>query len=180
MRRLPLCRCCSRRDRPAMRRRPDSNLGGAGPGGGLVRCIPAAVPRSAIGFAVLCGVAALPVVAPRTARAVDPFEIQVYDGGLAEPGHAGLELHLNSVISGHHDADPPELPAHHQSHLTAEGAFGVLDWWEVGAYLQTALLPDGSYEYAGSKLRSKFVLPAAQASPFRWGVNLEVSRLPER
>jgi hypothetical protein len=39
-------------------------------------------------------------------------------------------------------------------------------------------LPDGSYEYAGSKLRSKFVLPARPASPFRWGVNLEVSRLP--
>ena len=123
-------------------------------------------------------VALVVALAPRAARAVDPFEIQVYDGGLAAPGHATLELHLNSVVSGHHEAVPPELPSHHQWHFTAEGAIGILDWWEAGAYLQTTLLPDGSYHYAGSKLRSKFVLPERAGSPFRFGVNLEVSRLP--
>ena len=117
-------------------------------------------------------------LAPRVARSVDPFEIQVYDSGLAAPAHATLEVHLNSVISGHHEAVAPELPSHHQSHFTAEGAIGIFDWWEAGAYLQTALLADGSYQYAGSKLRSKFVLPARAGTPFRFGVNLEVSRLP--
>jgi hypothetical protein len=127
----------------------------------------------------------LPLVVPVAlasgdARAVDPFEIQVYDGGAVDRGHASLEIHVNSVVSGQHEAVPPELPSQHQSHFTAEGAFGIVDWWEAGAYLQTALLPDGSFEYAGAKLRSKFVLPARGASPFRWGLNLEVSRLPER
>jgi hypothetical protein len=136
--------------------------------------------RSRSGFAWPSAIIAAAAVslAPRAAHAVDPFEIQVYDSGLAAPGHATLEIHLNSVVSGHHEAVPPELPSHHQSHFTAEGALGIFDWWEAGAYLQTALLPDGSYHYAGSKLRSKFVLPARAGSAFRFAVNLEVSRLP--
>jgi hypothetical protein len=84
------------------------------------------------------------------------------------------------VISGRRDATPPELAPHHQSHFTLEPSIGITDWWEVGAYLQSTLLPDGSFEYAGNKLRTKFVLPGRADSPFRWGVNLEVSRIPER
>jgi hypothetical protein len=120
------------------------------------------------------------LIAPSAARAVDAFEIQVYDGTVAEPGSAGLEVHANSVISGVRTANPPELPAHGQSHFTLEPAIGITDWWEAGMYVQTALLPDGSFAYAGSKLRTKLVVPPRAASRFRWGVNLEVSRLPEQ
>jgi hypothetical protein len=119
------------------------------------------------------------VLIPGTARAVDPFEIQVYDGAVNAPGQFGIETHLNSVIAGRHDAVAPELPSHHQSHFTAEFAVGITPWWEAGAYLQTALIADGSFRYPGSKLRSKFVLPARADGPFRLGVNLEISRLPE-
>jgi hypothetical protein len=126
---------------------------------------------------VAAGIAIL--ILPSVARAVDPFEIQVYDATVAPPRTVGAELHVNSVVSGSRASVPPELPAHHQSHFTLEPSVGLTDWWEVGAYLQTALLPDGSFEYAGSKLRTKFVAPARAASAFHFGVNLEVSRLPE-
>ena len=120
------------------------------------------------------------VLAPSRARAVDPFEIQVYDATVGAPGHPGIELHANSVLQGHREAAPPELPSHHQSHLTAEPAVAITAWWEIGLYLQSAILADGTFEYAGNKLRSKFVLPPRPGSPFGWGVNLEVSRLPEQ
>ena len=47
-------------------------------------------------------------------------------------------------------------------------------------YVQTALLADGTFEYAGSKLRTKLVVPGRPEAPFDWGVNVELSRLPER
>ena len=117
---------------------------------------------------------------PSVARAVDPFEIQVYDGSIGEPGRLGVELHANTVVAGQRDSTPPELPTHHQSHFTLEPAFAITRWWELGAYLQSALLPDGSFEYAGSKLRTKLIAPRRADSPFIWGVNLEVARIPER
>jgi hypothetical protein len=58
-------------------------------------CHRAACPRAG---AVAAAIAALLVCAP--ARAVDPFEIQVYDAGSAAPGQVGLEVHINSVIQG--------------------------------------------------------------------------------
>jgi len=120
------------------------------------------------------------LLGPSAARAVDPFEIQVYDGTVGDPGQPGVELHANTVIDGVRTSEPPELPAHHQSHFTLEPAVAITRWWELGLYLQSAVLPDGGFTYAGTKLRTKFVAPPRAGSPFRWGVNLEVSRLPER
>jgi len=41
------------------------------------------------------------------------------------------------------------------------------------------LLGDGTFEYAGSKLRSKFVTPPSFSDRVRLGVNVELSLLPE-
>jgi len=117
------------------------------------------------------------LLAARDARAVDPFEIQVYDGTADAPGTAGLEAHLNHVANGVRDAEYPELAPHRQSHLTFEPSFGVTRFWELGAYLQTAVRGDGSYDYAGVKLRSKFVTPPEKS--LRLGLNLELSNIPE-
>jgi hypothetical protein len=95
------------------------------------------------------------------ARALDRFEIQVYDGTANAPGQPSVELHANGVVSG---AD--------EGHLTLEPAFGVTRFWEAGAYLLTAITADGQYEFAGAKLRSKLVAPDA---PLRLGCNFEVS-----
>jgi hypothetical protein len=97
------------------------------------------------------------------AFALDPFEIQVYDGTANDAGEAGLELHLNS---------------NQRAHATLEPSYGVTNFWELGAYVQGALLPDGSFAYAGAKLRSKLVTPPDWDEHLRLGINLEVSLLP--
>ncbi len=112
------------------------------------------------------------------AAATDPFEIQVYDGTANAPGVPGLELHVNRVFSGLTTAPSPELPANHQSHFTLEPSLGLLPFWEIGGYFETTLRGDGTFDYAGVKLRSKFVTPPGWHAHLRLGVNLEVSLLP--
>jgi hypothetical protein len=121
---------------------------------------------------------AVSLLASAQAHALDAFEIQVYDGTADAPGKPGLELHANTVVSGQRDAVPPELPANHQTHLTLEPSLGITRWWEVGMYLQTTVLPDGTLAYSGIKLRSKFVRPNWPAERLRFGLNLEISDLP--
>jgi hypothetical protein len=113
-------------------------------------------------------------VAPRAVRAVDAFEIQVYDGTANAPGKAGVELHLNYVASGVAVTGPPELPAHHQAHFTLEPSYGVLPTWELGAYFLTALRGDGTFDVVGGKLRSKHVTPPGWSRHARLGLNGEV------
>ncbi len=117
---------------------------------------------------------------PSEAHAGDPFEIQVYDGTANAPGVVGLELHLNDWATGHRDAVVPELPLHGQFHATLEPSIGLLPFWEVGAYLQGAVrTDDGVVDWAGAKLRSKFVTPPGYDPHWRFGINFEVSLLPE-
>jgi hypothetical protein len=116
--------------------------------------------------------------AAREARAIDPFEIQVYDGTANKPGELGLELHLNRIATGYAEATPPELPLRGQFHATLEPSFGIFPWWEIGAYLQTALRADHHFDYAGVKLRSKFVAPPSFPGHVRLGLNVEVSYVP--
>jgi hypothetical protein len=130
---------------------------------------------------IALGAAALALaLAPRAARALDAFEIQVYDGTANPAGVPGVELHANGVASGQTTAPPPELPPNHQVHLTLEPSFGVTSWWELGGYLQTALLDTGAYDFAGVKLRSKLVTAPAWWARGRLGLNVEVSWLPAR
>ncbi len=115
----------------------------------------------------------------RSARALDPFEIQVYDGTANAPHVFGLELHLNRVATGYATATAPELPLRGQTHVTLEPSFGLFPWWEIGAYLQSALRADGHYDFAGVKLRSKFVTPPSFHPNLRLGLNIEGSFLPQ-
>jgi hypothetical protein len=113
------------------------------------------------------------------ARAGDPFEIQVYDGTANPPGVPGIELHLNQWATGNTAATPPEAPLHGQFHATLEPSLGILPWWELGAYLQGAVRTDaGVVDWAGVKLRSKFVTPPTWDPHWRLGMNFEVSYLP--
>lgn len=121
-------------------------------------------------------VAALLVSLP--AAALDPFEIQVYDGTANGRGEVGLEMHLNYVARGLQASAAPELPSNRQAHATLEPSYGVTDSWELGAYLQGTLLPGGTFEYSGVKLRSKLVTPPGWHEHLRLGVNFELSRLP--
>jgi hypothetical protein len=118
------------------------------------------------------------LLASRPARATDPFEIQVYDGTSNAPGVPGLELHANYIASGGTPPPAPEINQVGQTHLTLEPSLGVLPFWEIGGYFQTALRKDGTFDYGGVKVRSKFVTPPGWHSHVRLGMNLEMSLLP--
>jgi hypothetical protein len=130
---------------------------------------------------VFAAAAAVAMVArPRPVHALDAFEIQVYDGTANPAGGVGLELHVNDVVRGAVTAEPPQLPPNHQAHFTLEPSYGVTSFWELGGYLQTALLADGTFELAGAKVRSKLVTTPAWSATSRLGVNIEVSGVPRR
>lgn len=119
---------------------------------------------------------ALAVTGP--AWAVDPFEIQVYEGDINQPLQAGLEVHSNFVASGRTAAVfPGEAVPHHTWRTTLEPSFGILEWWELGAYLQLATAPSRSEtHFGGFKLRSKLVMPRDRTGDFTVGLNMEVGR----
>ncbi len=122
---------------------------------------------------------ALLAVSASPARAGDPFEIQVYDGTANAPGVPGLELHLNDWATGNHTATAPEAPVGGQFHATLEPSLGITPFWELGAYLQGAVRSDiREVDWAGVKLRSKFVTPPDWDPHWRLGLNLEASYLP--
>ena len=104
------------------------------------------------------------------ARAQDRFEIQVYDSPTAAPGEVGLETHLNHVFA---DVD--------ETHVTFEPHIGVAPWLEIGGYFQTAIRADGTFDYAGVKLRGKLRLPSRLWDD-RLGLALngELSAIPSR
>jgi hypothetical protein len=135
---------------------------------------------SARGTALGTLVALALVLFAASARAGDPFEIQVYDGTANAPGVPGLELHVNDWATGNHvPADPKEAPLGGQFHATLEPSLGITPFWELGAYLQGAVRTDiGEVDWGGVKLRSKFVTPATWDPHWRLGVNFEVAYLP--
>lgn len=124
-------------------------------------------------------IALLALVAPaKSARAVDPFEIQVYEGDINQPRQPGLELHSNFVAAGRRtSAFPGEAVPHHTWRTTLEPSLGLLEWWELGAYLQLATAPSRSEaHFGGWKLRSKLIVPRRHTGPFTVGLNMEIGR----
>ena len=131
-----------------------------------------------IARSVALAFAVVTTVLSGNARAADPFEIQVYDGTSNAPGVPGIELHVNHVKSGVKEGVFPVLAADKQTHFTFEPSLGITKSWELGAYFQMALRADGQIDFAGSKLRSKFVTPPRWDPHWRLGVNLELASVP--
>jgi hypothetical protein len=123
--------------------------------------------------------AALLAVLP--ARAMDKFEIQIYQGEHNDPGQASAELHSNYTMAGHTQPSyPGETPPDGVLRLTLEPALGITEWLELGAYVQTMIVPDGGTHFGGWKLRTKFVLPERLSLPLVLGINVEIGRVPKR
>jgi len=122
----------------------------------------------------------LVLCASLAAKAQDRFEIQVYDSEVAEAGHFGLELHSNYVVTGSKGTSPEgELATQHVLHTTLEPHLGVFGWGELGGYLQGALRPGGSFDYAGVKLRFKAKWPEKFFDEaLGLSINFELSRVP--
>ena len=124
---------------------------------------------------------ALPLLlASFAAAAQDRFEIQVYDSEVAEAGRFGLELHTNYVLRGSRSTSSEgELATEHVLHATLEPHLGVFGWGELGGYLQSALRPDGSFDFAGAKLRFKAKWPSKfLGDRLGLSINFELSRVP--
>jgi hypothetical protein len=121
---------------------------------------------------------ALVLLVGGSARAQDRFEIQVYDSETAPPGEFGVEHHLNVVAEGRTTVEDGELPTDHVFHLTFEPHIGLARWCEVGAYLQTAVRPDGELDYAGVKLRYKVRFPRRLRGVVGLALNAEISSVP--
>jgi hypothetical protein len=128
--------------------------------------------RLALAVAMLVG-------AGGSARAQDAFEIQVYDADTAAPGDAGMETHLNyDALGVRARSSAGELPTHQVTHLTFEPHIGLAAWCEAGAYFQTALRPDGQFDYAGVKLRFKARLGRRWHDRIGLALNVEWSSIP--
>lgn len=101
---------------------------------------------------------------------------------MARAGEAGLELHLNGALRGTRGASPDgALPTDRVVHLTLEPHLGLFGWGEAGAYLQGALRPEGTFDFAGLKLRFKAVWPEKLlGGALGLALNGELSRVPSR
>jgi hypothetical protein len=111
------------------------------------------------------------------ARAVDHFEIQVYEGDINAPHRFGLEVHSNVAIPRASVPGPWTPASASLLRITLEPSYGLLEWWELGAYLQTAFeLGQTRGHSGGFKLRSKWIVPQRLTGPFIFGINVELGR----
>lgn len=126
------------------------------------------------GWAILCAV--FPFASP----AQDKFEIQVYDSQIDAILVPRVELHLNYFPSGlKPGAGEGELPTDHVARYTLEPQTGLSDWCEIGGYFQTALRPEGIFDFAGVKLRFKARMPWQPWHAVGLALNAELSYVPQ-
>ena len=113
---------------------------------------------------------------PHTAFA-QTDEIQVYDGGLAEPGVFNLTLHNNFTPAG---LKTPAFPGGNVANKSLNGvpewAYGVTSWFEAGLYLPLYSVDRNlGATIDGAKLRALFAVPKADDRTFFYGANFEFS-----
>lgn len=115
------------------------------------------------------------LAAPQARAQID--EIQVYDATIADPGQFTVELHNNYTPIGRTTpAFPGAIVPDHELNGVPEWAYGVTDWWELGAYVPLySVTRDGRFMINGVKLRTLFVEPHAAEQTFFYGINFELS-----
>ncbi|HKF29781.1 MAG TPA: hypothetical protein VKB29_11140 [Candidatus Binataceae bacterium] len=128
------------------------------------------LPPSALAIALVL----LMLARARPARAIDFYEIQIYQVQTAPYHHLTLELHSNTTTTATGQLAREEIDPY-QIHETLEGTYGVLPWLEVGQYLCTAKMSDGNYNYAGSRSKVHFGVPQSENWPIEVGGNIELA-----
>jgi hypothetical protein len=116
------------------------------------------------------------MVLPRAASA-QTDEIQVYTGGLADPGVFNLTLHNNFTPDGiKTPAFEGAVTADKSWNGVPEWAYGVTKWFEAGLYLPLYSRDnEAGWGLDGFKLRSLFAVPDADNRKFVYGANFEFS-----
>ena len=104
-------------------------------------------------------------------------EIQVYDGGLADPGTWNLTWHNNFTPRGQKEPGfPGGLINNRNLNGVTEWAYGVTDWFEAGLYLPLySLSSQRGPSINGGKIRLLFAVPHADDRKFFYGANFEFS-----
>ncbi len=104
-----------------------------------------------------------------------PDEIQVYDDAADAKGEAGVDLHVNYVISGATEPSyPGELPPNHVLQTTPEFSYGFGRGLEGGLYFPVAFAPGGLVVQNGLRPRLKYIHPRPEGAPWFWGINGEL------
>jgi hypothetical protein len=123
--------------------------------------------------------AALGLALAGSAQGFDPFEIQVYGPDIGDPGQPSVEFHFNVAWGGSTTPEyPGQIPPGQAIHYPLEPAIGVLEWLELGAYVQAISAPGYGLQGAGWKLRAKGVVPRRFTGDFFAGLNVEVGAFP--
>lgn len=104
-------------------------------------------------------------------------EIQVYDAEINDPGEFNVVWHNNYTPIGRKQPDfPGGVVPNHSLIGVPEWAYGVNNWFELGAYVPLYSLTDADrFLINGAKLRALFVAPHARKRTFFYGVNFELS-----
>jgi hypothetical protein len=105
---------------------------------------------------------------PAAAAGFDEF--QVFDGRIAEPGSADLNLHYNLGRRGRLGDGAPR----NGMLLEAEIGYATAAWHEMALYLPVAREFSGETFGGGFKLRNSFVLPGAGDRPLAFGLDVEL------
>jgi hypothetical protein len=127
----------------------------------------------------LAGLMAAPLIVH--ASLID--EIQVYTDDINAPGQFGLELHVNTTPKGRSTPDyPGEVVPNRGLRVTPEFSWGLAPNWEAGLYVPASRDANGNTEFAGAKVRLKWlpVKPAEGEAGWFFGANGELSRLEQR
>ena len=132
--------------------------------GGLTRN---GFPPSALAIALVLSMLAR----ARPARAIDFYEIQIYQVETAPYHRLTLELHSNTTTTATGQLAREQMDPY-QIHETLEATYGVLPWLEVGQYLCTAKMSNGNYNYAGSRSKVHFGVPQSENWPLEVGGNI--------
>ena len=98
-----------------------------------------------------------------------------------KPGEYSAELHANYTAEGHKSSGfSTEIPPNQTLRTTLEPALGLTRYWELGAYLQSAYDKNSQAHFAGTKLRTKILLPKRAPSPLFLGINTEIGWVPDK
>jgi hypothetical protein len=124
----------------------------------------------------LFGAVAL-AIAGGVKAAAQTDEIQVYDGGIANPGIVNLTWHNNFTPIGlKTPAFPGGLVNNHNLNGVTEWAYGVTDWFEAGLYLPLySVSVRNGPTINGGKIRLLFTAPHATDRKFFYACNFEFS-----
>ncbi len=109
-----------------------------------------------------------------SARAQDPFEIQVYEYPTVPKGMFNLETHLNYVGKGTKFFEETVAPTNNQSHLTFELTHGTTNYFELAGYLALARRVGHRPEYVSWRVRPRVSLPQSWRLPVDVSISGEV------